>query len=147
MAEGGNGRYPTGPSCIVNGITVPAFCCCSENDSITAELLVKMLSAIDELGVLERSDGVPPFLILDGHRSRFDLHFVRYINNPQIKWNVCIGVPYGTSYWLVGDSLEQNGCFKMALSKLKREVLVIKENRRVPLARILITRPLICDPS
>ena len=60
---------------------------------------MKMLSAIDEIGVLDRSsDGVPPFLLLDGHGSRFDLHFVRYINKPQIKWNVCIGVPYGTSY-------------------------------------------------
>ena len=135
MGNAGRGkRYPMGPSCIVNGITVPAYCCCSENGSITAELLVKMLSAIDELRVLDRSDGVPPFLLLDGHGSRFDLHFVRYINNPQTKWNVCIGVPYGTSYWQVGDSSEQNGCFKMALSKLKREVLFKKENRRVALA-------------
>jgi hypothetical protein len=40
----------------------------------------------------------------------------------------CIGVPYGTSYWQVGDSREQNGCFKMALAKAKREIVDKKEN-------------------
>ena len=43
------------------------------------------------------------------------------------KWNACVGVPYGTSYWQVGDSSEQNGCFKMALTKYKRELLRRKE--------------------
>jgi hypothetical protein len=35
-------------------------------------------------------------------------------------------VPYGTSYWQVGDSSEQNGCFKMALTKHKRDLLARK---------------------
>jgi len=43
------------------------------------------------------------------------------------KWNCCIGLPYVTSYWQVGDSSEQNGCFKMALTKAKQE-LVMKKN-------------------
>ena len=38
-----------------------------------------------------------------------------------------MGVPYGTSYWQVGDSSEQNGCFKMALTRYKRELLRRKE--------------------
>jgi hypothetical protein len=41
-------------------------------------------------------------------------------------WKACIGVPYGTSYWQVGDSTEQNGCFKMALTKHKRDLLAQK---------------------
>ena len=127
-------RYPMGPTCVYNGVTVPSFCCCSENGSITAELLVAMLSTIDGLGVFDRSDGVPPFLLLDGHGSRFDLTFLEYINNPTTKWNVCIGVPYGTSYWQVGDSTEQNGCFKMALTRHKRNLLKKKEKRRAAFA-------------
>jgi hypothetical protein len=45
------------------------------------------------------------------------------------KWNVSIGLPYGTSYWKVGDSSEQNGCFKMALTKAKQELVTKKDNR------------------
>jgi hypothetical protein len=72
--------------------------------------------------------GPPPFLILDGHRSRFDLLFLEYINNPEHNWNVCIGVPYGTSYWQVGDSTEQNRCYhKMAITKAKWELLLTKK--------------------
>ena len=123
-------RYPQGPVCHFNGKTVPTFCCCSENGSITSELLVEMLRAIDNVGVFDRSDGIHPFLLLDGHGSRFELPFLRYVNDKQgigTKWNACVGVPYGTSYWQVGDSSEQNGCFKMALTKYKRELLRRKE--------------------
>ena len=64
-------RYPQGPVCHFNGKTVPTFCCCSENGSITSELLVEMLRAIDNAGVFDRSDGIHPFLLVDGHGSRF----------------------------------------------------------------------------
>ena len=128
---GGIGKqYPMGPTCTFNNKTIPTFCCCSENGSITAELLVEMLKALDSLDVFDRSDGIPPFLLLDGHGSRFDYHFLKYISEPETKWNVCIGVPYGTSYWQVGDSNEQNGCFKMALTRHKRNLLNKKEERR-----------------
>jgi len=43
---------------------------------------------------------------------------------------VCIGVPYGTSYWQVGDSPEQNGCYKMALTS-EKAALVIKSKGTV----------------
>jgi hypothetical protein len=126
--------FPMGPSCNVNGIDVPTFCCASESGSITGELLAAMLEAIDKLGVFDRSDGVAPFLLLDGHGSRFDLKFLRYMNTDKTKWNACIGVPYGISYWQVGDSTEQNGCFKMALTKHKRNLLTRKEKCRLEFA-------------
>jgi hypothetical protein len=37
-------------------------------------------------------------------------------------------LPYGTSYWQVGDSSEQNGCFKMALNKAKQELVTRKNS-------------------
>ena len=124
---GGLGKpFPMGPTCNLDGIEVPTFCCASENGSITGDLLVAMLGSIDKLGVFDRSDGVAPFLLLDGHGSRFDQK-----SNNKTKWNVCIGVPYGTSYWQVGDSTEQNGCFKMALTKYKRNLLTRKEECRL----------------
>ena len=36
---------------------------------------------------------------------------------------VCIGVPYGTSLWQVADSKEQNGSFKIAISKAKKKLV------------------------
>ena len=87
-----------------------------------------MLRFIDAHEVFDRpATGLNPFLILDGHGSRFELEFLEYINSPATKWHVNIGLPYGTSYWQVGDSTEQNGCFKMALSKAK-QALVTKKN-------------------
>jgi hypothetical protein len=53
---------------------------------------------------------------------------LEYILDDAHKWKVCIGVPYGTSYWQVGDSTKQNGCFKMAIAKAKRELVNKKEN-------------------
>ena len=44
------------------------------------------------------------------------------------KWNVNIGLPYGTSYWQVGDSSEQNGCFQRALTKAKQDLVTKNDN-------------------
>lgn len=130
-------RHPLGPECELMGKRVPTFCCCSVNGSITSDLLTEMLRTIDEIGVYDRSDNIPPFLILDGHGSRFELPFIEYINGrtrDNKQWNVCIGVPYGTSYWQVGDSTEQNGCFKMSLTRAKNNLLAKKETARLPFA-------------
>ena len=66
--------------------------------------------------------GISPFLLVDGHQSRFDLDFLDYINNDNHRWNVTLGVPYGTALWQVGDSSEQNGTFKMLLNEAKSEL-------------------------
>ena len=70
--------------------------------------------------------------LMDG--SRFDLLFLQYINTAATKWNICIWVPYCTSFWQVGDSPEQNGSFKLALTKCKRDLLTQKERRHAAFA-------------
>ena len=105
---------------------VPCFCACSKSGSSTGKLLVEMLKYKQNL--FDCSDGVSHFLLLDGHGSRFEPPFLEYITNEANKWKVYIGVPYGTSYWQVGDSTEQNRCFKMAIAKAKRELVDKKEN-------------------
>ena len=63
--------------------------------------------------------------------------FLEYINgrtSEKNKWNVCIGIPYGTSYWQVGDSTEQNGCFKMSLTRAKKDLLTKKEAAQLEFA-------------
>ena len=119
-----------GPSCDVGGKKVPCFICNSENGSITSELLCSMLKHMDDCCVFDRTDGVLPFLLLYGHGSRFELPFLEYINDVAHKWQLCIGVPYGTSFWQVGDSAEQIGSFKMTMVRAK--VKLLKKKCRLP---------------
>ncbi len=69
-----------------------------------------------------------PFLLLDGHGSRFELPFLDYVNSPETKWTVCIGVPYGTNLWQVGDSTQQNGAYKSRLT-LEKQILLEKKQK------------------
>ena len=76
--------------CALNGNNLPTLCCCSESGSITAELLVKMLAQMDSLELFDRSEGINPFLILDGHGSQFDCSFLDYINSPLTHPMECV---------------------------------------------------------
>jgi hypothetical protein len=111
--------------------------CNTESGSITSELLVLFLEQMDRLELFPRTEGGPkPFLLLDRHGSRLELPFLQYVNDPAHQWIVCIGVPYGTSYWQVGDSSEQNGSYKMALTKCKKELVLKKQRACMKNARI-----------
>ena len=55
-----------------------------------------MLKNIDKHKAFDRSDGIPPFLLLDVQDSWFQLDFLEYVNDVRDeghKWNVCVGVP------------------------------------------------------
>jgi hypothetical protein len=54
---------------------------------------------------------------------------LEYINDEQYKWTTCIGTPYGTNKWQVGDSLQQDGSFKMEIGKGKMSLL--KEKTKI----------------
>ena len=47
--------------------------------------------------------------------------FLKYINDSKTEWHVYLGVPFGKTYWQVGDSKEQNGSFNMP--KTKKELI------------------------
>ena len=117
-------RYPGGPTCFFRNKEVPCFIGCSPKGGITSELFVKMLKRMDGLDLFPRTKNGPlPFILLDGHDSRFSIDFLRYINAEATKWVGCLGLPNGTAYWQVGDSSEQNGMYKMSLVKAKRRLL------------------------
>ena len=115
---------PGGPSCYYKGIEIPAFVTFSEGGGIDGEILKNIFVRLDKLGIYneDRKKGLTPFVLLDGHQSRFHIDFLKYINNPATKWSVCMGVPYGTALWQVGDSSEQNGLFKMSMAVAKKEL-------------------------
>jgi hypothetical protein len=124
--------FPFGPTCSFNGSKVPTFVTCSKNGSITSQLLTNMLSKMDDLDLFDRTDGVNPFLLCDGHVSRFEDPFLEYMLEGNQPWTCCIGVPYGTSMWQVGDSTEQNGKFKIESKKVKAATVTSKIRAGLP---------------
>ena len=78
-------RNPLGPECEVNGGKITTFCYCTENGSFTPELLKEMLKNINKHEEFNQSDGISPFLLLDGHGSWFQLEFLEYVNDVNNK--------------------------------------------------------------
>ena len=116
-ANSGSGkRFTGGPKCSFRGKEVPAFICCSPKGGITSEILKKMLERMDSFNLFPRILGGPlPFLLIDGHGSQLQLPFLRYTNDPDHPWIVCLGLPNRTALWQVGYSSEQNGCWKTSI--------------------------------
>jgi hypothetical protein len=96
------------------------------------QTVVMASSILLALSVTSKERQFPAIVVLDGHGSRFELDFLEYINTCETKWKVNIGLPYGTSYWQVGYSTEQNGCFKMALTKAKQKLATAKNDAGLP---------------
>jgi hypothetical protein len=118
---GKNKKYPCGPTCTYNNIDIPFLVGFSESGGITPFILVKIFATLDHIDLFDkdRENGLRSYVILDGHNSRFDLDFLRYINQSSHRWRVIIGVPYGMALWQVGDLVQQNGMFKVWLVKRK----------------------------
>ena len=122
---GKDNLFPGGPTCRYKGVEVPAFVTFSDSGGISGEILTNIFRRLDDLHLYDtdRANGLIPFVLLDGHHSRFDVEFLCYINDDKHRWNVTLGVPYGTALWQVADSSEQNGKFKMLLGEAKKELL------------------------
>ena len=100
--------------------------------SISSEIPTEALKYLDQLNIFERrQDGPTPFGFLDGHGSRIQLLFLEYINSAtadeQRKWIFTLGAPNVTSVWQVGDIYYQNGCWKMAMTIEKDDLLHFKQ--------------------
>ena len=129
----GPGNYfPGGPVCEFRGKKIPPFIRWHESGSITSQYLTEALQTLDYFNVFDRQENKRPFLLLDGHSSRLELPFLKYINTPKDHWVCCIGVPYGTALWQVGDSKEQNGSFNIAMSRAKQQLVEKKETMGLP---------------
>ena len=124
-SNNGFGRhFPGDLNCKYKGKTIPCLCQWSERDGITTKILVDILSELDTLHIFDtdRGKGVNPFLLFDGHISRFEIPFLRYIYDKEYEWAVVIGGPYDTVLWQVWDSVEHNVCFNMASVDIKNNL-------------------------
>jgi hypothetical protein len=101
-SNGVDRMFPFEPTCSFDGTEVPIFITCSNNGSITSQLLTNMLRKMDDLEIFCRSDGVNPFLLCDGHDSCFEEPFLEYTLEGKRPWTCCIGVPYGTDIRVAG---------------------------------------------
>ena len=78
------------------------------------------------------------FALFDAHDSRLQVSFLRYINDPTHRWTFCIGLSNGTHKWQVGDSNEQNGCYKIEWTREKTKLVLWRT--RMGLASVLEKR-------
>ena len=141
----GPGKYfPGGPRCTFRGINVPCYVTYSSKGSITSEILAEVLKWSDDMKVFPWDNNSPtPFLLLDRHGSRLEMPFLQYVNKPKAQvGSICIGCPNSTSLWQVGDSPEQNGCFKMYCSETKKENHKRKNSNMILQAKFITYR---CD--
>jgi hypothetical protein len=88
-----------GPRCNFRGIDVPCLVQYSLHGGITPTILINCLKLMDDLKLFPRVDNKKPFVLLDGHDSRFNLEFLKYIRDDSHPWSICIGVSYGTHLW------------------------------------------------
>ena len=120
------------PTCTFRGKNVPALLAVTPKGSMTSDILKSALEKLDELDIYKRTnDGPTPMVIFDGHDSRLQLPFLEYVNTERFGralWKACIGLPNGTTKWQVGDSKQQNGCFKMSMTRNK-DLLVLYKRR------------------
>ena len=117
--SGENKRYLGGYTCTFQEIEVPYLTQWSPKGPITSAIQIDILATLDHLKVFDRAEGRKPCSLLDGHWSRFALDLLKYVIDPLHEWFVCIGVPYGTAIWQVGDSSDQNGAYSIGLAKAK----------------------------
>jgi hypothetical protein len=104
----------------------------SPNGGVNAEILINCFKHMDELQMFPRTEILKPFVFLDGLSSQFDLGLLKYIRDPHHRWSVCMGLPYRTFLWQVGDSPQQNGNFKSYQSKAKEILLKEKYKDNLP---------------
>ena len=125
--------YPGGPKCHYKGKEIDCLTFASEGGGINGGILVEILKYFDGIDLFPCVPGGPiPMLVVDGHQSRLDPLFIKYINDPGHKWKICFGVPYATVLWQVGDASEQNGKFKIEWYLAKGHLMTFKFDLLLP---------------
>jgi hypothetical protein len=133
-ANMGSGKaFPGGPTCHFRGKDVPCFVAANAHGGIDETILTGILRRMDSLGVLRRQGEPNPFLLVDGHGSRFTVEFLGYVVDPEHEWTATIGLPNGTQLWQVGDSKEQNGTLKSSLRKEAEYLTKVQIERDMPI--------------
>lgn len=136
----GEGKaFPGSPYCEYQGKRIPAIVAMSQKGSMTSEILATALDKLDELEVFPRTSGGPILcVLLDAHDTHLQVEYLERVNRRIIDddpaWMSSIGLPNGTAVWQLGDSSEQNGSYKMAMTKEKDALILFKQRMEMPIA-------------
>lgn len=106
-----------------------------QRGEMASDILRRIHKRLDELDVFTWiPNGPTPMVLYDGHDSRLQVKFLSCINQPNQfgspMWKAYIGLPNGTSKWQVRDSTEQNGTWKMAMTRRKDMLVLFKSRNR-----------------
>lgn len=93
---GGGEAFLGGPACHFQGKDIPSLTQWSEGGGIAPQILTNILKRMGNVRVLNRTNGVELFLLVDAYGFQMSVKFLQYINDNSHPWKVCNGVPYGT---------------------------------------------------
>ena len=131
--------FPGAPYCEFDGKRIPAIVGMSPKGSMTSPILATALDELDRRNVYPRVPGGPiPCCLFDAHDTRLQIPLLERVNRKIVDndpaWVVSIGLPNGTSAWQAGDSSEQNGSYKMAMTREKDALVAYKRRMEMSVA-------------
>lgn len=123
--------FPGAPKTTFRGVEMEAFITHNESGSMTGDILAQVLQRIDGSGIYSRTEHGPrPFFLVDAHGSRLTYQVLKYANTEdqfgRPLWFLTIGLPNATELWQLGDQSEQNGMYKMDLTREKQLLMQVK---------------------
>ena len=78
-----NHMFPMGSECVYKGKTIPCLVRWSPIDSITSQILRDAIYTLDHHDIFDQSNDKMPFLLWDGHQSRFEVPFLEHTTTMQ----------------------------------------------------------------
>ena len=81
---------------MVRGAEVKLFATCSPEGRITPHILVDILTYLDTRNIFSRVENFIPHIVKDGNIMQLHLLIVRYMFNPNHRWELSFGYPCGT---------------------------------------------------
>lgn len=120
-----------GPVCFSRGKEVNSYVGTSVDGKMNCQILHDICKHIDEIGLYDRSNGLSPFMLMDGHCTNIDMEFIDYVNDGRHQWTICCGLPRDTHLLHVAFSDELNGAFKDEFHSLKQRLLDSRAEHRM----------------
>lgn len=135
-----------GPEITYRGKLIQSFVGTSRTGRLDSDVLLKICQYLDSFELYDRSNGVKPFLLLDGHGTVFETTLLDYIREPEHEWVINCGIHHDAHLLQLANSFEFNKTFKDEF-ELSKERLLDMRSRSLR-QRLLFPSdimPLVCN--